>query len=212
MTNLPLAKGQVDFMSNIVVPGEMISEKPLRIKGAYVENGKTYAEVIGMWDSAKERFVPLESIYVPSIGDSIVGVVDEEKMIGYGVNLISSPYKGLILSRGLRTRFAPCEVIFAEIMEVSEVKDVILSRPVKLFGGTTVLVSSAKISRIIGKRSSMIEMISKLTKCEIYVGKNGIIWLKGDKVQKAVDAILKIEKEAHTPGLTDRIQKFLTSN
>ncbi|MEM2974592.1 MAG: KH domain-containing protein [Candidatus Micrarchaeia archaeon] len=196
--------------TNIVVPGELLLGKPVRMPGTYIENGKTYAELIGVWDSAKERFIPLEAIYNPMLGDGVVGIIDEEKVIGYGADL-GIAYKGLILARGLRMRFSPGDIIFAEIMEISEVKDIILTRPRKLYGGKLIAVSPAKIPRIIGKKSSMIEMISRLTKCEIYVGKNGLIWLKGDNVQKAIDAILKIEKEAHISGLTDRIEKFLRS-
>jgi len=197
--------------NQIVVPGEMLSQKPLRMRGAYIENGKTYADVIGAWDEPREKFIPLESIYLPEVGDAVLGVVEEERIIGYSVEL-GSPYKGLLFSRGLRTRFAPRDIVYSEIMEVSEVKDVILSRPRRLIGGKMIYVSPAKISRIIGKRSSMVEMISQMTRCEIFVGRNGAIWLRGEKVQKAIDAIMKIEKEAHTSGLTDRIQRFLSSN
>ena len=198
-------------MTNIVVPGTLLLEKPFRMQGAYVENGKTYSSVIGVWDAGKEKLVPLEAIYIPTLGDNVVGVIEEEKVIGYGADL-GSAYKGLILSRGLRSKFYPGDVIFAEIMEVSEVKDILLARPRKLAEGKLIVVSSAKIPRIIGKKSSMVQMISQLTGCEIYVGKNGIIWLKGENVQKAVDAIFKIEKEAHISGLTDRIQKFLAAS
>ena len=198
-------------MKNIVVPGDKVSEKPLKMPGVYTENGKTYAEIIGIWEADKEKFIPLEAIYLPSLGDCVVGAVEEERVIGYGVDL-AAPYKGLIFSRETRTRFAPGDLVFAEISEVTEVNDIVLSRPRKLIGGKLVTISPAKISRIIGKKSSMIEMISRFTKCEIYVGKNGLIWLKGEKIQEAIDAILKIEKEAHTSGLTDRIQKFLAGN
>ena len=207
MKNKNKEKG--DFTnSEIVVPGDKLLEKPVRMLGAYVENGKTYADVIGIWDASKERMVPLEAIYNPVLGDNVIGVVDEEKIIGYGTDL-GIAYKGLIMSRMIRTTFRPGDVVFAEISEVSEVKDIILGRPSKLTGGKLLMVSPAKIPRIIGKKSSMIEMISKMARCEIYVGKNGIIWLRGENIQKAVDAILKIEKEAHTSGLTNRIERFL---
>lgn len=196
-------------MKKLVVPGEKVSGKPLRMQGIYPDKGGAYAEVVGIWEGEKEKFIPLEAIYAPLAGDFVVGVIDEERIIGYSVD-IDAPYKGLIFARDTRTRFAPGDVVFAEIDEVSEVKDIILARAKRLEGGSTITISPAKISRIIGKKSSMIEMIAKMTKCEVYVGKNGIIWLKGGDIRKAVDAILTIEKEAHTSGLTDRIQRFLS--
>lgn len=62
---------------------------------------------------------------------------------------------------------------------------------------------------MIGKHSSMLNILKAATKCEILVGKNGLIWIKGPNQQKAVEAIDKIDREAHLPGLTDRIIDFL---
>jgi exosome complex component RRP4 len=55
----------------------------------------------------------------------------------------------------------------------------------------------------------MIELIKKKTGSEIYVGQNGVIWIKGGNKEKAIEAILTIEKEAHTVGLTEKIAKML---
>jgi exosome complex RNA-binding protein Rrp4 len=43
------------------------------------------------------------------------------------------------------------------------------------------------------------------------VGQNGVIWLDGEPedVSLAVSAIRKVEDEAHTTGLTDKVRKFL---
>jgi len=57
----------------------------------------------------------------------------------------------------------------------------------------------------------MIEIIQKYTRCRIKVGKNGRIWIDGDTegIQKVLQAISKIESEAATFGLTDRIEELL---
>ncbi len=58
----------------------------------------------------------------------------------------------------------------------------------------------------------MITMIKEKTGCRISVGQNGLVWLTGEDPKKellAVQAIRKIEKESHIPGLTERIKTFL---
>ena len=58
----------------------------------------------------------------------------------------------------------------------------------------------------------MITMIKDATDCKIIVGQNGRIWIHGvdpDKEIVATAAIMKIEHESHTEGLTDRIKEFL---
>jgi exosome complex component RRP4 len=48
--------------------------------------------------------------------------------------------------------------------------------------------------------------------CNIFVTQNGRIWLKGEDLaheRLLIEAIRKIASEAHTVGLTDRMQEFL---
>jgi len=76
-------------------------------------------------------------------------------------------------------------------------------------------VTSSKVPRIIGKQGSMISLIKNATNCRIVVGQNGKVWISGDDPGKemiATEAILKIEQEAHTSGLTDKISAFLKEN
>ena len=41
-------------MQRIVIPGEKLEDKPLRIEGAIVDNGKTYSTVMGSYDQDKK--------------------------------------------------------------------------------------------------------------------------------------------------------------
>jgi exosome complex component RRP4 len=70
-------------------------------------------------------------------------------------------------------------------------------------------VDSVKIPRVIGRNSSMVTMIEKYSRSKLFVGKNGRVYIKEGNIALAVRAILKISKEAHIHGLTDRIQAFL---
>ena len=57
----------------------------------------------------------------------------------------------------------------------------------------------------------MVNMIKDSTDTRIVVGQNGLIWIDGtpENVMVAIEAIKMVEKEAHTTGLTDRIEKYL---
>ena len=81
----------------------------------------------------------------------------------------------------------------------------------KLKGGHIIEFEPSIYRRIMGKKYSMIEIIQKYTRCRIKVGKNGRIWIDGDAegIGKVLQAISKIESEAATFGLTDRIEELL---
>ncbi len=80
-----------------------------------------------------------------------------------------------------------------------------------LRSGRVVEVSYTKVPRVIGRAGSMISLLKSKLDVNIFVGKNGRIWING-KVEDedlAVKIIKRIEQEAHTSGLTDRITKLL---
>jgi exosome complex component RRP4 len=57
----------------------------------------------------------------------------------------------------------------------------------------------------------MISLLKKYTKCRIFVGQNGRIWIDGDDdgVKKVIDTINMIEDEALSYGLTNKIEELL---
>ena len=79
----------------------------------------------------------------------------------------------------------------------------------KLYGGKIIDVKPSKVPRIIGKNNTMIKQLTEGTKSTIIVGMNGRIWIKGGDVALTTKAILRIQEEAHTSGLTDRIREML---
>ncbi|MBN2218980.1 MAG: hypothetical protein JW697_01745, partial [Kosmotogaceae bacterium] len=61
-------------------------------------------------------------------------------------------------------------------------------------------------------KGSMINMILKETNCQVTIGQNGKILISGRNrkdEELVVKVIKKIEAEAHTSGLTNRIQEYL---
>ena len=78
--------------------------------------------------------------------------------------------------------------------------------------GIVISIEPPKIPRVIGRSGSMIKMLKNLTRTNIFVTQNGRIWLKGDDLaheRLLIEAIYKIASEAHSVGLTDRIEEFL---
>ncbi|MFA6710793.1 MAG: KH domain-containing protein, partial [Candidatus Methanomethylophilaceae archaeon] len=84
----------------------------------------------------------------------------------------------------------------------------------RLEGGQIVEIPYAKVSRVIGKSGSMIQMIKNMTDCRIFVGQNGRIWIDGDdeRATVAVQAIEMIEANAQSSNLTEKVKAFLEKN
>jgi len=193
----------------IVMPGEMISEKPDRISYAFVDKGKAYSTVVGLFHDGK--LVPLEGPYEPLADDLIVGIVTEVKFSGYSVEM-NTAYPAFLSSREIRERYEMGDAIFARVGMIDEVRSTELCDAKKLPAGRLVKVSSVKVPRIIGKKNSMIDMIKSSTGCDISVGRNGYVWIAGSgNATLAEKAIRRIESQAHTSGLTDRVSVFLKS-
>ncbi|MFH7880392.1 MAG: exosome complex RNA-binding protein Rrp4 [Candidatus Aenigmatarchaeota archaeon] len=214
-------------LREIVLPGSYIGErKGRKLINCYVEGEKVYSKVLGILKISEEEIavIPLAGKYMPKTGDRVIGVIDEIEVSGWWVD-INSPYKAFLplgeaveefvdLKKVDLSRFYDIgDVIFCRISKVTKNKIVQVSMKDmiarKLFGGVTIKITPFKVARVIGKGGSMIELIKNKTKCEIYVGQNGLIWIKGNNKEKAIKAILTIEREAHTIGLTEKISKML---
>ena len=195
-------------ISRVVVPGEMLEQAPCAMPHAFTDGGKTFSAVMGLYDSAARKLVPLEGCYLPCLDDAVIGVVVYVKFSGYALD-INSPYEGFLSSKETREEHKLGDVLVARVKDVDEVKNVDLTEASKLEKGELIEIPSVKVPRVIGKSSSMIRMIQDATKSEIVVGKNGRIWVKGGNTALAIAAILTIDREAHTHGLTDRINAFL---
>jgi len=148
--------------SRIVMPGELVAEQPERISYAYVENGKTYSTVVGLFSEGK--LVPLEGPYEPLQDDLVVGIISEVRFSGYSVD-VNCPYAAFLSSREIRERFEMGDAVFARIVKADEVKNLDVGDAKKLPPGRLVRVSSVKIPRIIGKKNSMVDMICANTGC-----------------------------------------------
>lgn len=195
-------------MQRIVVPGEKLEDTPLRINEAFIDNGKTYSTIMSMYDDERKVLTPLEGLWYPREGDAVIGVVQEDKFNVLIIDL-DSPYRGLIFSKDVNEELVAGDIIEASVRELDKTKTVILGRPRKLAGGKILYVKPSKVARILGKGNSMIRQLGTETQTQVIVGMNGLIWLRGGKIDLCTEAIIMIQQEAHTSGLTNRVKNLL---
>ncbi|MFQ6020952.1 MAG: exosome complex RNA-binding protein Rrp4 [Candidatus Aenigmatarchaeota archaeon] len=213
----------------LVIPGETLVKglDYLPSIGSYRINNEIKAKVMGLV-KLKNRFIcviPLSGVYIPKPGDGIIGKIEDLQTTIWIVD-INSPYDAIlqlgeavgeyvdINKTDISVYYDIGDIIYAKVLNVSKSKSVQLTmndyRAKKLIGGRTLKITPTKVPRLIGKQGSMIEMIKEKTGCQIIVGQNGVVWFKGEKEGKAAKAILMIDQESHTKGLTDRIEKMLS--
>ncbi|MEM0147004.1 MAG: KH domain-containing protein [Candidatus Micrarchaeaceae archaeon] len=201
-------------MSEILLPGSKVPNTIIRGNGTYTEGGNTFANVVGMLDEESKQFIPLEGLWYPKENDKVIGSVETKRMSAYITDL-KSPYKGIIMTKYERVRLDEGDIVEATVREFREFDDamaVVLTRPKKLYGGVLISIKPPKVSRVIGRNSTMINQITEATKCSVLIGMNGTIWLKGGNISLASKAIKEIEAQAHIPGLTDRIKHMLNES
>ncbi len=209
----------------LVIPGEFLSDDPsLADEGTYIEDNKVFSTVFGIASFKNHvRVVPLSGKYIPKPGDLIIGIIKEVTYSNWIVD-IRSPYDGLLhisefprrIENNEMSKFLKIgESIMTLVSEVDANMKVELTlndqrlRPIK--EGRMIEVTPSKVPRFIGRSGSMIAMLKNETKCNIFIGQNGRIWITGrdNDMQLAINSLLKIERETHISGLTDRITKFL---
>ena len=212
----------------LVIPGDIVAQglDYLPGPGCYRENEKVKSKLLGLV-RLKDRLVgviPISGIYVPKPGDGVIATITDMQTT-FWICDINSPYDALlplseavseyvdISKADISTYFDISDVVYARVLNVTRTKNVTLTmndrRAKKLLGGRMMKITPSKVPRLIGREGSMIELIKNKTGCQIIVGQNGIVWLRGDKEALAAKAINMIEHEAHTEGLTDRVTKFL---
>ncbi|UZE91773.1 MAG: RNA-binding protein [Methanosarcinales archaeon] len=209
---------------DLTIPGDLLSgDVRLAGEGTYIEDEKVYASVCGVVDRGEKiRVVPLTGKYMPCSGDVVVGKIIDVRFSSWTVD-INSPYEARLHISEYPKRINPGEtnqhlgigeLIIAKVTGVDAAMRVDLTMRdggKAIRSGRLIEISHTKIPRAIGRGGSMINLIKNETNCDIFVSQNGRIWINGreDMVTLAADALLKIEQEAHTFGLTDTIREFI---
>jgi len=217
----------IDDMSErkLVIPGDFLGDGRAG-HGAYEEDNNAFSACIGLAEekNGMHFVIPLSGIYNPKRGDGVIGKIEDVAFSRWIVD-VNSPYEAVLplaeateefidLTKNDMTKYFNFgDLIFVEISSVSQTKNVQLSmrnrKCRKLRGGRLIKVTPAKVPRIIGKAGSMVEMVKQMTNTQIVVGQNGIVWVKGDHEDIAMDVIALIERKSHVHGLTDHVRAYL---
>jgi exosome complex component RRP4 len=208
----------------IVIPSQLLGDIKNKKAGhgTFIENGKIYAEILGVLSSNSKyiKVVPIRGRYNPIQGDFVIGIVIEAMSSSWLVD-INAAYPALLhvnevqwdVEFGETERYLNTgDTIMAKVLQVDQEKKLQVTLKdrnlYKVKGGTIINVEPSKIPRISGKKASMISIIKKYTRCRIFVGQNGRIWIDGEEkdIEKAIEIIKLIQKEALSYGLTNRIE------
>jgi exosome complex component RRP4 len=214
----------------LVTPGDLIAEgEYIAGENTFAENNKIYAARVGIVEYENKRVdvVALKAFYVPRAGDIVIGTITEVGFNGWTVD-INSPYIALLRASDVLSR--PFKPQKDDLPQVLDAGDLVVAKIVsydrthdpqltvaepglgKITRGQIIKITPTKIPRVIGRKGSMISTIKQETGCNIILGLNGVVLITGKTLedeQLATKAILKIEQESHTSGLTDRITQML---
>jgi exosome complex component RRP4 len=213
----------------LVIPGELIWEGRTRTgENTFRREGNVYASRIGLVNYGKNMVsvIALEAGYNPMVGDMVIGKVSDIELgrwlidIGASTNAVLSVpdavdksfYTDFNMPRVLDVG----ETLVGKIVDLDRRRTPILSMLGKDLGrvdsGLIITITPSKIPRLIGKKGSMINMILKETGANVVIGQNGRILIQARTLRQenmVIKTIKKIEMEAHTSGLTNRIQAYL---
>ncbi len=214
---------------DIVVPGDLLYEGKARTgDNTYRKDGNVYATRVGLVNYGKDRVsvIALEAGFVPLVGDLVIGVVTDIELGQWKVDIGAESEAILTTNDAIDKPFRT----YLDMPQILDVGDTIVAKIVDLDRNRTPILSilghelgkardgfiiditPSKIPRLIGKKGSMINMILKETRCQVTIGQNGKILIQGrnrEDEELVVKVIKKIEAEAHTSGLTNRIQEYL---
>jgi len=212
----------------VVVPGEVLASGTNFLPGdnAKREGKDIIATRYGLEDISGRivKVIPLSGVYLPRRGNIVLGKVTEITFNGWLID-INSPYpaflpimecRGFVSKKDdLSAVYNFDDILVAKVIGVKP-KGVDLTMRDrglgKLDDGIIIQVNSNKVPRIIGKKGSMVNLIKDITKCDIIVGQNGVIWIKGDKLENELiskEAIMLITEKSLSGGLTEQIKEFL---
>lgn len=211
-----------------VIPGEVLCKGMdfLPGDGVYRKDKEIFSKYLGIveFKDRLTKVVPLRGKYIPEKDNIVIGEVSSVSHSNWTIT-IKSPYTGVLsiseateeyidLSEDdISDYFDIGDLVATKITKVTKGKDVQLSMEDrmcrKLKGGKVVDIPHTKVPRLIGKKGSMVNTIKKKTSCTIIVGQNGRVWIKGENEDLAARAVRKVDKEAHTKGLTERISEWL---
>jgi len=214
-----------------VIPGDVITRGNRRY-GSYIEKrGDEYVALrVGLAEVSQEgvKLNPLTGPYLPRADDQVIGKVVDINGFGWVVD-INSCFDGFLpasfvfgrefspATHDLSSKFKVGDVLGARIESYDRTRDPQLSIRGEGYGkipeGEIIKMSPTRVPRLIGRRGSMINLISEKTGCDIRVGQNGVVVIVGppEGIVKAANVINMIDKEIHGANLMSKVEEYLGS-
>ena len=214
---------------DIVIPGDVIYKGRTRTgDNTYRFEGNVCATRIGLvnYGRGMVSVIALEAGYNPLVGDTVVGEVRDINLGSWAVD-IDAPTEAIMnvpdaIDGPFRTDMVMPEILDVGDTIVAKVVDLdrrrtpflsILGSDLgKVDEGFIIRITPSKIPRLIGKKGSMVNMILKETGCQLTIGQNGRVLVQcrtREQEEIVLKVICKVESEAHTTGLTNRVQEFI---
>jgi len=195
----------------ILIPGDNLKKKDIN---SYERENNYYSKYILLVN--EDKTTRLFGYYMPEVNDIVIGKVIDVLSNGWIID-INSPYVGKLSLKD--TGVDPSDLytygdyILCQIVKMTKNKliDLEIKKKEKLNDGLILKVDPARIPRLIGKNSSMLNLIKEYLKIDIIIGKNGRIYLNGNinDILKAVDIIRFVINNSYKRGLTEKVKEIL---
>lgn len=211
----------------VVIPGEVIVKGEDVLPGDWTrkQDDEIIATRLGIVDKSDRlvKVIPISGVYIPRRGNIIIGEIKEITMRGWITN-IKAPYDAFLLLKE-----CPMYVNESEMQDVYNIGDLVVAKISKVGRGSIDLTTKGRglgkikdgiimkinpnrVPRVIGKEGSMIKIIKIASDCEVTVGQNGLVWIKGKSTegelfaQKAIEFVIE---NTITEGLTEKVEAWL---
>ena len=203
------------------------------------EKNKIISLNIGLKQIKKNyiNVIPLRGFYTPHPGDKVIALVVDKNPVKYKCDINAKDFgqlkpKNTVKKSRIRgfkggapgqeelntEKFDIGDILVVKVLSADRLNKPELTTVGKYLGkktgGIVITIDPPKIPRVIGRNGSMIKMLKSLTNCNIFVTQNGRIWLKGENIaheRLLIESIKKIASEAHTVGLTDRMEEYINN-
>jgi len=213
----------------IVVPGEVIvsGEDFLPGEGSRRLGNDVVSTRFGLAEEAGRmiKVIAITGAFIPRRNNVVIGRVSDITFHGWLIDIDSASAGFLpveeaphFINKSEMDQFLDIgEVVAAKIWSV-KAKGIDLAMRGKglgkLEGGFIFRITPNRVPRIIGREGSMINLIKEKTGCDITVGQNGWIWIKGEldaeiRARKAIEAIAE---KVHVEGLTEKMEGWFEKN
>lgn len=214
----------------VVVPGEVVASGDdfLAGEGARKEGSNVVASRYGLAEKIGRvvKIIPFSGAFVPRRNNVVIGRVNDIVHSGWIVDidyaqngflpLMESPR--FVNKNEMDQFLAIGDVVAAKVWNVSP-KGIDLAMKGKglgkLEGGFIFRVNPSRVPRIIGREGSMINLIKDKTGCNVTIGQNGWVWVKGNEMDselRARRAIEFIAEKVLVSGLTEKMEEWFSKN